>query len=298
MTVYEIVTARIVEMLQQGTIPWRKPWRADAGEPRNVISGKAYRGINVFLLSAMPFASPYWLTYRQATERGGSVRKGSKGTPVVFWRWNKPGEQGQGREEQSGTDEQADTSQRRGAPLLRYYTVFNVEQCEGIEAPAATARTFQPIAECERIVSAMTKPPRIEHQGAQAFYRPSSDTVVTPRPELFDSPALYYSVLFHELTHSTGHESRLARKGITDAAMFGSHEYSREELIAEMGAAFLCGTAGIEAATLQDSTAYLANWIKTLQGDSRLVVTAAAQSQKAADLILGRVAEPQLAAVA
>jgi antirestriction protein ArdC len=95
----------------------------------------------------------------------------------------------------------ADTSQRRGAPLLRYYTVFNVEQCEGIEAPSAAARAFEPIAECERIVSAMPKPPRIEHHGAQAFYRPSSDTVVTPRPELFDSPALYYSVLFHELTH-------------------------------------------------------------------------------------------------
>ena len=112
MTVYEIVTARIVEMLQQGTIPWRKPWRADAGEPRNLTSGKPYRGINVFLLLAMPFASPYWLTYRQATERGGSVRKGSKGAPVVFWRWNKPGAQGQGSEEQSGTDEQSDTSQR------------------------------------------------------------------------------------------------------------------------------------------------------------------------------------------
>ena len=229
MNVYEIITARIVELLTQGTIPWRKPWGAVAGEPRNLVSGKAYRGINVFLLSAAPFASSYWLTYRQATERGGTVRKGSKGMPVVFWRWNKPGQESETQEEQ------AETSQRRGAPLLRYYTVFNREQCDGIEAPAApTAKAFEPIPECERIVRAIQNGPRIEHHGAQAYYRPSTDTVVTPRPEQFDAPALYYSVLFHELTHSMGHASRLARKGITDAAMFGSHEYSREELIAEL----------------------------------------------------------------
>ena len=292
MNVYEIITARIVELLTQGTIPWRKPWGAVAGEPRNLVSGKAYRGINVFLLSAAPFASSYWLTYRQATERGGTVRKGSKGMPVVFWRWNKPGQESETQEEQ------AETSQRRGAPLLRYYTVFNREQCDGIEAPAApTAKAFEPIPECERIVRAIQNGPRIEHHGAQAYYRPSTDTVVTPRPEQFDAPALYYSVLFHELTHSMGHASRLARKGITDAVMFGSHEYSREEIIAEMGAAFLCGTAGIEAATLQDSTAYMANWIKVLQGDTRLVVTAAAQAQKAADRLLGRTPE-QLAEAA
>jgi len=280
-TVYEVITTRIVELLQQGTIPWRKPWSAEAGEPRNLVSGKGYRGVNVFLLSAMPFASPYWLTYRQATERGGSVRKGSKGCPVVFWRWSN------GDEEQAENGQAGDPAKRR-APLLRYYTVFNVEQCDGIAAPATVARTFEAIPECERIVRSMPNAPRIEHGGSQAFYRPSTDTITTPSAQLFDSPALYYSTLFHELTHSTGHESRLARKGITDSSMFGSHEYSREELIAEMGAAFISGTAGIEAATLQDSTAYLASWIKVLKGDSRLVITAAAAAQKAADFILGR----------
>jgi antirestriction protein ArdC len=279
-TVYEVITTRIVEMLQQGTVPWRKPWNVSAGEPRNLVSGKSYRGVNVFLLSSMPYASPYWLTYRQATERGGSVRKGSKGCPVVFWRWSN------GSDEQS--DSESDQPAQRRAPLLRYYTVFNVEQCDGIDAPAPVARSFEPIPECERIVRSMPNAPRIEHGGTQAFYRPSIDTITTPAAQLFDSPALYYSTLFHELTHSTGHESRLARKGITDSTMFGSHEYSREELIAEMGAAFLCGTAGIESGTLQDSTAYLATWIKVLKGDSRLAVTAAAQAQKAADYILGR----------
>ena len=281
MTVYEVITTRIVEMLQQGTIPWRKPWSAGGGEPRNLVSGKTYRGVNVFLLSAMPFGSPYWLTYRQAAERGGSVRKGSKGCPVVFWRWSN------GEEEQSDKGQGAEPAKQR-APLLRYYTVFNVEQCDGIASPPTAVRSFDPIPECERIVRSMPNAPRIEHGGSQAFYRPSTDTITVPPAQVFDSPALYYSTLFHELTHSTGHETRLARKGITDSIMFGSHEYSREELVAEMGAAFLCGTAGIEAGTLQDSTAYLASWIKVLKGDSRLAVTAAAQAQKAADHVLGR----------
>src|SRR5207248_11234187 len=129
----------------------------------------------------------------------------------------------------------------RRAPLLRYYTVFNSEQCDGITAPAPIARAFEPIPECERIVRSMSNAPRIEHGGSQAFYRPSTDTITTPPPQLFESTALYYSTLFHELTHRTGHESRLARKGISDSSMFGSHEHSREELIAEMGAAFLWG---------------------------------------------------------
>jgi antirestriction protein ArdC len=275
--VYEVITTRIVELLQQGTIPWRKPWSAASGEPRNLVSGRSYRGINVFLLSAMPFASPYWLTYRQASERGGSVRKGSKGCPVIFWRWPKGEEQ---------TEDAKEIEASRG-PLLRYYTVFNVEQCDGIAAPQTVARTFEAIPECERIVSSMPNPPRIGHEGTRAFYRPSNDSITMPPALFFESPALYYSTLFHELTHSTGHESRLARKAVTDRNAFGSHEYSREELVAEMGAAFLCGMAGIDAATLKESSAYLASWIRVLNGDSRLAITAAAQAQKAADFILG-----------
>jgi antirestriction protein ArdC len=280
MTVYEVITTRIVDLLEQGTIPWRKPWSVAGDEPRNLVSGKSYRGVNVFILSAMPFASPYWLTYRQATERGGTVQKGSKGCPVVFWRWST--------DEDDAEDRKRSDPAKCRAPVLRYYTVFNAEQCDGIATPATEARTFEPIPECERIVRSMPKAPRIEHGRSQAFYRPSTDTVTMPPAQAFDSPAFYYSTLFHELTHSSGHESRLARKGITDAVMFGSHEYSREELIAEMGAAFLCGTAGIENATLKESSAYLASWINVLKGDSRLAITAAAQAQKAADFVLGR----------
>jgi antirestriction protein ArdC len=281
MNVYEVITARIVEMLEQGTIPWRKPWRTHGSEPRNLISGKPYRGINILLLSSMGFASPWWLTYRQAMQRGGCVKKGSKGCPVVFWRWP----------DRDGEDdaEQGEARSRRRAPVIRYFTLFSAEQCEGIETPAAApVQGFEPIAECERIIRTMPNPPRIEHGGAQAFYRPSTDTITLPRPEQFESRELYYSVLWHEAVHASGSASRLARKGITDAAMFGSHLYGSEELVAEMGAAMLCGTAGIEAATLKDSTAYLASWIKVLKGDARLAVTAGSQAQKAVDWILGR----------
>lgn len=275
MTVYEVITRRIVELLEQGTIPWRKPWVN--GESRNLVSGKPYRGINTLILGASRYSSPFWLTFKQALAAGGCVRTGERGAPVVFW---KRPEEEEGEATESG----------RGF-ILRYYTAFNVEQCDGVKAPEAARVAFEPIPECARIVAAMPKAPRIDHGGSQAFYMPSADRVQVPAPEAFTSAAAYYSTLFHELTHSTGHASRLARKGISDGALaFGSHDYSREELVAEMGAAFLCGVAGIEAETLQESSAYLGNWIKALKGDSRLAVTAAAQAQKAADFVLGRVA--------
>ena len=201
----------------------------------------------------------------------------------MFWKWHQ-------EEEDS---EETGHGRKPVAPILRYYTVFNVEQCDGVPSPAVeTRRPFEPLPQCERMVRGMPTPPRLEHQGTQAFYRPSTDTVMLPPPERFNSRDLYYSTLFHELTHSTGHESRLARKGITDAALFGSHEYSREELVAEMGAAFLCGHCGIDAATLTESTSYIAGWLQAVQNDTRMVVLAAAQAQKAADLILGHAEAP------
>ena len=284
MNVYEIVTTRILDQLQKGTVPWRKPWSTITAGPRNLITNKPYRGINVFLLGAHRFASPYFLTFKQALDRGGVVKKGERGCPIVFWKW---------RDNEEDSAAESEHERKPAAPLLRYYTVFNVEQCEGVPSPAVeTRRPFEPLPECERVVRAMPNPPRLEHQGTQAFYRPSTDTVTLPPPERFNSRELYYSTLLHELTHSTGHESRLARKGITDAVLFGSHEYSREELVAEMGAAFICGHCGIDAATLTESTSYIAGWLQALQNDTRMVVLAAAQAQKAADLILGHAEAP------
>lgn len=281
-TVYEIVTERIIALLEQGTVPWQKPW-ATSGEdcmPRNLISKKPYRGVNVFLLHAMSFESPYWLTFKQAQELGGNVRKGEKACPVVFWKWLE------------SPDEKA--SERKRIPLLRYYHVFNASQCEGIQVPLTEkkGRDHSPIAEAERILAGMPKPPAIVHGRDRACYLPAFDRVELPSPEAFRTGEHYYSVLLHELTHATGHQERLNRKGVAGSegewSAFGSTPYAREELVAEMGASFLCGHAGIVERTITDSAAYIAGWLERLREDKRLIVQAAAQAQRAADYVLNR----------
>src|SRR5450631_2969669 len=271
-SVYSIVTEQILKQLESGVAPWHRPWTTQI--PMNIVSKRAYRGINVFLLASNGYGSPYWLTYKQATERGVHVRKGEHGTRVVFWKIGT-------RETQ---EPDGDTIERKSI-LLRYYTVFNVEQCEGIDSPMI-APAVNPIEECERIVSQMPNPPATEQDG-RAWYRPSTDTVGIPSRNAFNSAEEYYSTFFHELTHSTGHSKRVGRDGIEKLNTFGSESYSKEELIAEMGAAMLCGIAGIERKTLSNSAAYLRSWIDVLKSDSRMVVSAASQAQKAADFIQG-----------
>ena len=273
--VYQIITDKLIAKLEEGVAPWRKPWKAgEAGAPKNLKSGKAYRGINVFLLTIQGFESPYWLTFKQAKALKGSVRKGEKGTQVIFWRWI----------EKTKTVDGVD--KKDSFPILRYFSVFNVEQCAGITVPskvdAEPAPEFHPLAEAELVVEGMPNRPQINHGGSRAAYSPTLDLVKMPEREAFDSPAGYYTTLFHELAHSTGHESRVGR---TFGEHFGSEDYSKEELVAEMTAAMVAGHVGIEE-TLDNSAAYLASWIKTLKGDPKLAVCAAAQAQKAADYIL------------
>lgn len=277
-SVYDVVSARIITLLEAGTVPWQKSWKS--GTARNLLSQKPYRGINAFLLPCAGYCSPFWLTYKQAKQLGGHVRKGESGCPIVFWNWRE-------RED----SESGDVAR---IPFVRYYTGFNLEQCEGIPAEKIPqAEAFQPredvspIAACEAVVSGMPNPPELEFSGNQPCYMPTVDRVQIPAAEWFISDAEYYSTLFHELTHATGHEKRLKRAGIGEgAAAFGSETYSREELVAEMGAAFLCGHTGIENRTIDNSASYIAGWLKRLRNDSKLVVTAAAQAQKAADYIL------------
>ncbi len=178
-----------------------------------------------------------------------------------------------------------ETEERKSA-FLRYYTVFNLEQTEGLKALLALPQAF-PIESAEAIVKGMPNPPAFE-QDAQAAYIPSRDTVTMPSRTAFESQAEYYSTLFHELIHSTGHTKRLAREGFDTPQKFGSESYSREELIAEMGSAMLCGVTGIEQATIQNSAAYLKTWIEHLKSDSKLLVSAASAAQKASDYILGK----------
>ena len=279
--IYQMVTEQLVGMLEKGTIPWRKPWvGGEARFPRNMRSGRAYRGINQLILGSSPYGSAYWLSYKQAQEKGGQVRKGEKSYPVIFWKQIEV------------TDK--DSGEQKKIPMLKYYRVFNVEQIDGIEVPDAPTiqnPDWNPIREAEAIVGGMQNPPLIIHDEPRAYYRPSSDTVNMPKPGLFGQEEEYYSVLFHELTHSTGHESRLNRPGISEISGFGSVKYSKEELIAEMGAAFLAAKAGIEQTTLENSAAYLQSWIKVLKGDPKLAIQAASQAQKAADHILGTFAD-------
>jgi antirestriction protein ArdC len=273
--VYEIVTQKVIEQLESGTAPWRRPWRAEMA--CNLISGKEYRGLNVFLLGSLGYGSRYWVSFAQANKRGGHVKKGEKSSTVIFWNVG-----------QEKIVRNADGVERKSKPfLLRYYSVFNVEQTEGIADKLGLGNAgprVPNIEACESIVSGMPNAPAMV-QDARAWYRPSTDTVGMPSRSLFHSSEEFYSTLFHELTHSTGHSSRVGREGIEQLNTFGSETYSKEELIAEMGAAMLCGVTGIAPATIPNSAAYLKHWIERLRGDSKLLVSAASQAQKAADYI-------------
>jgi antirestriction protein ArdC len=286
--VYEIITDRILKQLEAGTAPWHKPWSTpgQGGLPRNLVSGHPYRGINVWILASSGYASPYWLTFRQATELGGHVRKGEKGIPVVFWKFGK-------REVQDG-----DEIIEKKSVVCRYYTVFNINQCEGLRVQAAQVTEpiphIDPIDNCDQIVTEWLGKPAIRYGSDHASYNKMHDLVQMPDRPSFDSAEEFYSTLFHELAHSTGHPLRLNRPSLTDFERFGDEQYSAEELVAEMGAAFLCGFTGIENKTINNSAAYLQTWLDVLTKDSRLVLIAAGQAQKAADLILNQqAASPQ-----
>lgn len=287
-SVYQTVTNRIIASLKAGVIPWEKPWqspRFTGGPfPRNFRTGKPYRGINIMLLWSCDFDSPFWLTFNQAKELRGSVRKGEKGTQIVFYK--------QLTGDQKKDDEQTDEEERRAPFVLTYHTVFNVEQCDGLTLPEIE----QPIRPneveidetCEAIVGGWSNRPSLHLTSEteyRAYYRPSTDSVHMPaRAHFVDAPH-YYSTLFHELLHSTGHESRLNR---TFGAHFGDDLYTKEELIAEMGAAFLCASAGIaNQLTERNTTAYIQSWIAKLEEDRSIVIQAASAAQKGADLIIG-----------
>lgn len=285
-TAEEILTARILADLEAGNLPpWRKPWRADVSMPRNARTGKAYRGGNVWLLlfmqEAMGYSDPRWMTYKQANDLGGSVRKGEKGTPVVFWKIDK-------RETVNADGE----TEQKSSAMLRFYTVFNVAQTDGCKvAPLEVSeRVHEPIAAAEAIIAGMPNPPRIVEDGSRACYSPALDLIQLPHRADFETNEAFYATANHELVHSTGHVNRLARTGVVDGQHFGSDGYGREELVAEMGAAFLNGESGIAPATIENTASYLASWIRTIKENPRVILAAAGAAQKATDYILGRTA--------
>ena len=281
--VYEVINNRIMELLESNVIPWRKTWNVATNQPKNLISKKEYRGINVWLLANSPFSSAYWLTFKQCADLKGQVKKGSKSTPIVFWKFID-------KKEDIGAEE-GEVSNKGKTAILKMYNVFNLDQVKGIDAPPSmepVVNTFTPIERADQIVANMPLCPEIKHGGAGASYSPMLDYVKMPKPEVFESAEEYYNTLFHELSHATGHAKRVGRKGILEPSFFGSHSYGKEELCAEMSACFLSGSAGIEQTTIVNSAAYIAGWLKALKNDKTLLVHAAAQAQKASDYILGK----------
>ena len=284
---YEVITQRIIDLLSAGTVPWQKPWKSNGGFPKNLVSGKHYRGMNAFLLHAMNYENPNWITFKQALELGGNVRKGEKATPIIFWKkWEKADKA---------------TGEKTTIPMMRFYYVFNVAQCDGLESlfgdsitgettPETPAETSGDYSKAESLVMNYKGGPVVKHGMSRAYYSPGGDYVGMPDNNKFTSIGHYYATLFHELTHSTGHVSRLARKMMVDCEFaFGDANYSREELVAEMGSAFLCGMSGISETgnIMENSAAYIAGWLKALKNDKKLVIQAAGLAQKAVDHICG-----------
>ncbi|MBP3428555.1 MAG: DUF1738 domain-containing protein [Clostridia bacterium] len=275
--VYQEVTDRIFAQLEQGVIPWHKPW---------IISGKACAisrstGKPYSLLNQMILGRPgEYATFSQIQKEGGNIRKGAKAQMVVFWKWIEK-------------EDEENPSEVKKIPFLKYFNVFHIDDCEGLKPQhdtTAAAQSLQPDEAAGAIITDYLNRSGVKliHQeGDRAFYRPSTDTVTLPLLEQFKELAEYYSTAFHELTHSTGHTSRLNR--LTKVACFGSEEYSKEELVAEIGAAALVNHAGLEtSSSFRNSAAYIQSWLKALKDDRRLIVSAAGQAEKACNLILNQ----------
>lgn len=277
--VYQIVTDLIIALLEQGIIPWQRPW--NAGMPMNLLSKRQYRDINLWLLLSLNYEQNFFLTWDQLKSIGGSVNKDEKGHIVLFW-----------KRSQKKAEEEKDKKQNP-IPLLRYYKVFNIAQCRDIPLhllpqPELGFTDVDPMLECEAIIHGMPDCPKIQHKEQKAYYSIDRDIINMPRKKSFKSIESYYSTLYHELVHSTGAEKRLGRKTLCDMTPFGSESYAMEELIAEMGSAYLCRFSEILPNEIKNTVAYLDNWLEVFKRDKRFLITASGHAQKAVDFVLQR----------
>jgi antirestriction protein ArdC len=275
---YADVTNKIVAAIEAGVATYSLPWQRIPGMPRNVAGNRDYRGINTVLLwliaNERGYATPYWATFRQWLELGHPVRAGEKAAAVVFW---KP--LGAGKVEGS---EEAESDEGRRPILARAYHVFNAAQVEDYTPPTIT---LLPDAERNAAAEAFFKalPIEVRHEGVTAFYRPATDSVHLPAFSLFKDANAYYATRAHEKVHTTGAKHRLDRD-LT--GRFGTEAYAMEELVAELGAAFLCSALGLSPEPRPDHAGYIQSWLKVLKGDSRAIFTAAGKAQAAADWLL------------
>ena len=281
--VYQIVTDRVMAALEMEEVPWQRPWCSTNGGAYNRVSGKHYSLINQMLLSH----SGEYATFKQWTELGGKVRKGEKGEMVVFFKWPDQKEDSQTEDNKEETQEY----DRSRKPVLRYYKVFHISQVEGVEPLESKVPVYSsdPISIGEEVFWNYVRREgiRVELEPSnEAYYSPTRDLIHLPELSQYQYPAEFISTAFHEAAHSTGDETRLARAGLKKAS-FGSEIYSKEELTAEISAAALLNTLGIETDhSVQNSSAYICGWLKALQNDRRLIVQAAGQAEKAVNMIL------------
>ena len=280
---FERITAAIQAALSGDLPPWRRPWRTlrtagASGIPCNAITGRSYRGVNACLLWVRQDTDMRYLTFRQAKECGGHVRKGEHGAQVIFWQKKR-----YATRDENGEDEIRDSL------LARVYTVFNIEQCEGVTMPKFR-KDPEPLPPPPTITSVYsTLCTSVRHGGDFACYSPGPDVITMPKPEAFSSSDAYTATALHEIGHWTGHTSRLARD-LT--GRFGTQAYAAEELVAELTSAYLCASLGVDSA-LEHHASYIENWRQLLRSDPKAIVTAASRAQAAADFILAKIRHEQ-----
>lgn len=288
--IYEKITNDFINSLNEGIVPWHQPWFGHKWAVSHT-NGRPYSLLNQMLLGK----GGEWLTFKQIQEEGGSIKKGCKAHYVVFWKIFP-----KYRKDEDGNE----TSEKIGTyAMLKYYNVWHITECEGIKEkyPAPDPNDNDPIESAFKIYTDYYKRERFDETNEisvglfcmisefnrESCYVPSTDTIYLPSIKLFESSEAYYSTLFHEMTHSTGAKHRLNRDGIVNNDGFGSESYSKEELIAELGAAFLCNAANLDPSkTFDNSAAYVKGWLSMLKDDPRLIVTAATKAEQATHYIL------------
>lgn len=276
--IYSQVNDRIIEALEKGVIPWRRPWTGRLST--NYDSGKDYQGVNILTLGIAEmvrgYSSPYWLTFRQAQKHGGHIRKGERATYIVF-----------SEKRVKEVEKEDGTKEQKVFHFVRSFPVFNWEQTEGVPKKEVGLGLYPDcdlIESCDSILSTMPNPPQYRESGSSAYYLPREDLVNLPPLESFSSTEGYLATKFHEYGHSTGHSSRLNRSGIMEVAAFGSEDYSFEELVAELTSAYLCARIGIDN-TMENSSSYIQHWLKVLKDDKTMLLKASGRATAAVKYI-------------
>ena len=273
--VYQMVTDRIIEQLEHGIIPWEKPWAGVRSGAFNRVSKRPYSLLNQMLLKH----TGEYATFKQWIDLGGHIKKGAKSEIIVFWKITEI-------EEENEDNEKV----KKNIAILRYYNVFHISQVDGVKPLEQPFAEVEPIEEADKIINNYIEREHIDFQekaSNEAFYSPSRDCVVVPMKEQYQHINEYYSTTFHELTHSTGHKSRLDRLHSGSIAAFGSETYSKEELVAEIGSASIMNMLGIETTkTFRNSAAYIQSWLSVLKNDNNMIISAASKAEKAVEYIL------------